>query len=895
MRKLLKPMSVLLTVVLVFSMFTIIPVVSASETVQVFAQKWVKADLEVGDYYSFSDLYQNFIVCRVQADGIVYKYDFDIEINKNGVYNRTGDLYYSGSNEVRLTGWGDDRLSYRWANNDSAAGDGKIYLSTNGDGTNFNTDNVTWYAYTWETFTAEHFDAAEATGDTPAHIEYYTAGERYFKRYYGETDGHQNVMQIAAEEIYDTPVSYTHIDEVEPYIDENGEYHLGTVEHYVSDGKNYAVNSDGSVGDELDSIELSYFEFELINSGSEYQVDYYNGPVENLSELVIPKTFNGKKITAVGNNNNDVFLTNNTPVFTLVLNENIEKINNKAFYVAKVSKVTGDTSSLNHLGRYAFSWANSTEGYTTEVHLDYPGAITCDSGAFNNMNITVYMKHSAQLVGNSTWYQTLTCIFNDEHLYSTPEWTWADDFSSASATLTCSDARCAHKETVNAEITKEETKDEFIYTATAVVDGVTYTDSKTEEKPAFVFDSIKADNAESITVDHATNTIDITASAGVDNVVIYTNQSDVIPGGTYKMASYMGNRVVYSSAAGTYKVCFVKNETVSVLGNITIDGETKQYTVNVHFDMTSAGFNFTSLRGTGFSSVTVDHQAQTINVIADASATEITLYKEQHPVIFGGALQMSSYLGNKVTLKSNIYTIYSNGKSEVPVKANITINGTTKEYLINTSFPALLPDFSFDTLSGTGFKNVSIDQEKQTITIDVISGRKNVQIPVDQSENIRNGQFFMSSYLGNKVTYNSTDRVYTISYRDTPTITVKANIFSNKEKREYTITLNFDVWGFDAVSADNVENINIDHDNKVITLDVAKGSNSILLYIDQVTGEGEPVQIWMKSYNGNDVKYNSGNRTYTITKRTQDSITVSTKITMLGETRYYDININFVS
>ena len=44
---------------------------------------------------------------------------------------------------------------------------------------------------------------------------------------------------------------------------------------------------------------------------------------------------------------------------------------------------------------------------------------------------------------------------------------------------------------------------------------------------------------------------------------------------------------------------------------------------------------------------------------------------------------------------------------------------------------------------------------------------------------------------------------------------------------------------------------------------------------------------------GNKVVYNAADRTYTITKKDKNSITVKTKITMLGETRYYDININF--
>ena len=66
----------------------------------------------------------------------------------------------------------------------------------------------------------------------------------------------------------------------EPFIDENGEYIPGAAEHFKSDGKNYAVNDDGTLGDVLDSVNISYFDFKLINNDSEYQINYYTGPTD---------------------------------------------------------------------------------------------------------------------------------------------------------------------------------------------------------------------------------------------------------------------------------------------------------------------------------------------------------------------------------------------------------------------------------------------------------------------------------------------------------------------------------------------------------------------------------------------------------------------------------------
>ena len=96
MRKLKKAVSILLSIVLIGSMFTILSVTSASaETVQVFARKWVKAENETGDYYSFTDLYQNFIICRCWPEMDEPSFDY--------VYNQTENMSLNSHNEIRLS------------------------------------------------------------------------------------------------------------------------------------------------------------------------------------------------------------------------------------------------------------------------------------------------------------------------------------------------------------------------------------------------------------------------------------------------------------------------------------------------------------------------------------------------------------------------------------------------------------------------------------------------------------------------------------------------------------------------------------------------------------------------------------------------------------------------
>lgn len=266
----------------------------------------------------------------------------------------------------------------------------------------------------------------------------------------------------------------------EPYIDENGEYHLGTVEHIERDGFNFAVK-DGVVGAQLDNLGLSYFDFVLLADDT-YQINRYTGPTENLTQLVIPKTFNGRKITVLGNNLtlddiSKLIDPRNTVIspFELVLNENITTITNRSFWGLPVTKVSGDTSALNNIGSFAFSWANSAGGYALDIKLDHEGTISCGGDVFNHMNVTLHLKHATKF-SRSTGAQSLTYDFTDAHIYSAPTWNWAADHSSATATFTCTDARCKHTETVDASVTVSDKADKRYFTATARINGETYTD-----------------------------------------------------------------------------------------------------------------------------------------------------------------------------------------------------------------------------------------------------------------------------------------------------------------------------------------------------------------------------------------------------------------------------------
>ena len=269
---------------------------------------------------------------------------------------------------------------------------------------------------------------------------------------------------------------------VEPYIDANGAYHLGTVAYAEIDGEPYAVNEDGTIGDLLDSVELSYFNFELLDDDT-YRINRYTGPTDTLSELVIPKTFNGKQITVLGNSSSTPLIDyagKAKTQFELTLTENIREIKGYAFYTMWVKQVKGDSSGLNKLGDYAFSWANSPNNYMLDIKLDHEGTVTVGKGIFNNMTVTARIRHATKLSSGSFMQKSISYILTDDaHTYGQPKWTWSDDHGTATAKFTCTDSRCRHEETVEATVTSA-TKDGVItYTATAELDGETYTDIKT--------------------------------------------------------------------------------------------------------------------------------------------------------------------------------------------------------------------------------------------------------------------------------------------------------------------------------------------------------------------------------------------------------------------------------
>ncbi|MDD6480667.1 MAG: Ig-like domain-containing protein [Lachnospiraceae bacterium] len=113
------------------------------------------------------------------------------------------------------------------------------------------------------------------------------------------------------------------------------------------------------------------------------------------------------------------------------------------------------------------------EGYELDALTINDGAVTAVKG--EEGKYTFAMPASAV---------TVTVTFKMTHLRHdyTAVFNWADDYSQATATVTC--GKCSAKgENLPATVTRTETGSEYVYTATVTFDGETFTDTRSVNKP----------------------------------------------------------------------------------------------------------------------------------------------------------------------------------------------------------------------------------------------------------------------------------------------------------------------------------------------------------------------------------------------------------------------------
>ena len=340
---------------------------------------------------------------------------------------------------------------------------------------------------------------------------------------------------------------------------------------------------------------------------------------------------------------------------------------------------------------------------------------------------------------------------------------------------------------------------------------------------------------------------------------------------------------------GDTKVCETEEFTVE---NVTSD---KTYTakfelIEIDEPIEPSGFDFDSIRTGNGQNISVDHENRKISVDVE-EGDNLVLYVHQKDIIPGGQIRMNSYNGYKVKYDaSGVYRIYTIDDTSVTVSAKVTIDGVTEIYDLQVNYKELNSEFDFEKISCENGETFEIDHDARTIRIYAEKDAEYITLYKDQSEFV-NGKLILTSFMGNRVQSNQADGTYKVCFVKNKEVSVKGNISIGGVTKEYTIISVFSLdWGFDSLKAENAIITAIDHTAKTVTMKAS--DSSVQLFIDQTDLKGN-AQVWMKSYNGNKVKYNANDRTYTITQGTSESLTVSIKVTIYGETRYYDLILNF--
>ena len=130
---------------------------------------------------------------------------------------------------------------------------------------------------------------------------------------------------------------------------------------------------------------------------------------------------------------------------------------------------------------YSSALSGSIDMYNTYKYVYFTKTYTSSDGEISSE--TVRMGNASDSAAVS-----ITWKGSHEHTYAEPQWTWAADNSTATATFTCSD--CDDEQIVNATVTSNTTEPtcttdgKTVYSATVTFGGESYTDAKTVTLPA---------------------------------------------------------------------------------------------------------------------------------------------------------------------------------------------------------------------------------------------------------------------------------------------------------------------------------------------------------------------------------------------------------------------------
>ena len=236
------------------------------------------------------------------------------------------------------------------------------------------------------------------------------------------------------------------------------------------------------------------------------------------------------------------------------------------------------------------AWNDSEEGKYTFAFVDLAGILedetilklTFSKESAGTVTFTTFDINEDDGEGVVETVELFAESHHTAHTFGEPEWTWADDYSSAEATFTCT--LDGYTTTISAVVTAEyegEGDDRIgTYTATATLDGQTYTDTQTAPAPIPVITK----QPENVTASVGT-TVKLAVEATGSNLTYQWYYYDAATG-TWKKSGATGNKTdamtfkAKEEGSGRKYRCEISNGSTTIYTNEVIVTVVPKITAN---------------------------------------------------------------------------------------------------------------------------------------------------------------------------------------------------------------------------------------------------------------------------------------------------------------------------
>lgn len=458
-----------------------------------------------------------------------------------------------------------------------------------------------------------------------------------------------------------------------------GKYTDGNTEYYTCNKCDGCFVKDGSdyVAVAPESVVVPYFRYTLDSDsdGTSCTLSEYNGQD---ADIVIPdavpegyfdSTLVGKPVTKIDR----IAFNRNTTITSVTAGDELKIIGEKAFKKCTELKSVTVGNGLEWIQSGAFEDCTELESFTSSAHsFTYVyGQQVRDDSFDENAGIVFHGPHGSTLLEISQLETNWSFIPTDRH--QDPTWTWAADYSSATAVFDCNGTcQLANGyELTDTDIEAAETDMGTQYTASVELDGETYT----ETKPVSYWKTLQADinaaadgTATTITLAH-----DCTALADDTALIIPAGKriTLILQGHTIdrNLESAVANGNVITNngtlsligADGTIKGgknianggAIVNNGTlditgITITGNVTEkDGGAVYNSGTVNFESGTMSYNSAGKYGSGSGGALSAHSG-TININSN------NCYIDNNTAeVHGGAIYLGTKDGNTATLNLN--------------------------------------------------------------------------------------------------------------------------------------------------------------------------------------------------------------------------------------------------